>query len=229
MAFFSRLPRAVALVCAVAVVLLVCACSSDADQARDAVTSVMEGYVVPVSDEEGKEPDTAAWDAADFGDASTMETLKTYGVVPDEWHRHCFAHYSFEVGDATVGEDGSVSVPVTITNQSLSAAADAAGAGLSALVESGEAEQVYAQGGKAALFARLVDLLYEALDANATPVTTTVDLVCTKGDDGAWKPGVAGNEAFFSALYGGSNVVGGLANALAAADGAQVEGQGQAA
>ena len=65
---------------------------SDAERATDAVTELMESYVVPVADEDGKEPEDAAWPAADYGDAATMEALQKYGVNADEWHRHCFGN-----------------------------------------------------------------------------------------------------------------------------------------
>lgn len=185
---------------------------SDAERARDAVTALMESYVVPVPDEEGNEPDDAAWPAEDYGDAATMEKLGTYGVDADEWHRHCLKNLSYEVGEATV-EGDAATVSVSVTNASLSAAAEAAGAEFSTFSSTQEAEDVYAQGGKAALFDNLVQRVYAHLDANESPVTTTVDVACAKGEDGAWTPQVGGSEAFFSALYGGSNVVAGLAPA----------------
>ena len=185
---------------------------SDAERARDAVTALMESYVVPVPDEEGNEPDDAAWPAEDYGDAATMEALGTYGVDADEWHRHCLKNLSYEVGEATV-EGDAATVSVSVTNASLSAAAEAAGAEFSTFSSTQEAEDVYAQGGKAALFENLVQRVYAHLDANESPVTTTVDVACAKGEDGAWTPQVSGSEAFFSALYGGSNVVAGLAPA----------------
>lgn len=185
---------------------------SDAERARDAVTALMESYVVPVPDEEGNEPDDAAWPAEDYGDATTMETLGTYGVDADEWRRHCLGNLSYEVGEATA-EGDAASVDVTVTNASLAAAVEAAGSEFSSFSSTPEAEDVYAQGGKAALFENLVQRVYAHLDANESPVTTTVDVPCAKGEDGAWAPQVGGNEAFFSALYGGSNVVAGLAPA----------------
>lgn len=184
-------------------------CASDSGRVKDLVTNLLESYVVPVPDENGEEPEDAAWPAADFGDAATMETLEKYGVSADEWHRHCFKNFSYEVGEPSVdGETATVSV--TITNTSLASALDAAGADFTAFTETQESEDTYAQGGKAALFSHLVDLVYAHLDANEAPTTTTVDLTLSKGDDG-WALNVSGNEAFFSALYGGSNVISGLA------------------
>lgn len=196
---------AFALVCA----LGVGGCASDVDRVKDVVASLLESYVVPVPGENGNEPRDASWPAADFGDVATMEVLSGYGVDADEWHRHCFRHFSFEVGDATVDGD-SATVSVNVTNTSLSAAVEAAGADFEAYAQTQEAEDAYAQGGRGALFGYLVERVYAHLDANESPVTTTVDVPLTKGDDG-WVTSVSGNESFFSALYGGSNVVSGLA------------------
>lgn len=192
------------------------ACKSEADQVRDAASALLESYVVPVPNEDGEEPEDPAWPAADFGDAPTMEVLEKYGVFADEWHRHCFKNFSYELGEASVDGE-SATVEATITNTSLSAALDAAGADFTAFAETQESEDTYAQGGKAALFLHLVDLVYAHLDANESPVTTKISLALTKGDDG-WVANVAGNEEFFSALYGGSNVIAGLASAEKSAE-----------
>ena len=45
-------------------------------------------------------------------------------------------------------------------------------------------------------------------------VTNSAVVTLTKGDDGAWVFDPAGNEAYFYALYGGSNVIGGLAESM---------------
>lgn len=185
---------------------------SDEDRAREAVDDLMASYVVPEADEDGEEPEDGAWPADDFGDADTMGVLMAYGVDPEEWHRHCMANLSYQVGDVTA-EGDSATASVTMTNASLSAAIDAAGADLTAYAQTQEAEDVYAQGGRAALFSHLVDSLYAHLDANESPVTSTVSVSLSKGDDGTWTPQVAGDEAFFSALYGGSDVIAGLAAA----------------
>lgn len=200
----------VVVVAALAVAAALGVFRSDARRAADAVEELMAGYVVPVADEDGEEPDDAAWPADDYGDAETMEALERYGVSADEWHRHCLAHLEYEVGEASVGED-SATVPVTVTNASLAAALEAAGADFATFAETSEAEDAYASGGRAELFSRLVELVYEHLDANENPVTTTVGVTLTKDDDGTWVPEVSGDRGFFSALYGGSDVVGGLA------------------
>lgn len=183
---------------------------SDADRARDAVSSLLETYVVPVPDEEGEEPEDSPWPAADYGDAATIEALERFGVSADEWHRHCFAHFSFEVGEATA-EGDAATVSVSVTNASLSSALDAAAADFGAWEPTQEAQEAYAQGGRAVLFDYLVERVYAHLDAGESMVTTSVDVPCSRGEDGTWSPQVAGSEGFFSALYGGSNVVAGLA------------------
>lgn len=195
----------------VAAVLLVglAGCKSDAQKASDAVSDLLASYVVPVPDEDGKMPEDSPWPASDFGDAATMEALAPYGVSVDEWHEHCFKNFSYEVGEASVDGD-SATVSVTVTNASLSAAVEAAGADFDAFAAGSEAQDTYKQGGKAAFFSKLVGYVYAHLDANESPVTTAVDVTCTKDDEGNWVPQVAGSEAFFSALYGGSDVISGL-------------------
>lgn len=216
----DRRPLVVAAAVAVVAVVMAVAFAlgafkSDAERARERVETLMEGYVVPQSNDDGGEPDDGAWRAADFGDAATMEVLSIYGVDADAWRRHCLGNLTFELGDASA-EDGTATVSLTVTNASLSAAVEAAGADFEAFSATQEAEDLYAQGGRAALFTRLVDGVYEHLDANESPVTTTVEVTCRKGEDGSWTPEVAGDETFFSALYGGSNVVAGLAAATTA-------------
>lgn len=201
---------AVVVVAALAAAFALGAFRSDADRARDVATELLESYVVPEPDEDGNEPGDGGWPAADFGDAATMEALVRYGVDADAWHRHCFGNFSFEVGEASADGD-SASVSLTVTNASLSSAVSAAGADFAAYAETSEAQDAYAAGGRAALFSYLVERVYAHLDANESPVTTTVQVSCSRDEEGAWTPQVAGDAAFFSALYGGSDVISGLA------------------
>lgn len=197
---------------AVAIASTLGAFRSDAERARDAVTELMASYVVPVPNEEGEEPEDAAWPADDYGDAATMEALGRFGVDADEWRRHCLGNLTYEVGEAQADSAaGTATVDVTLTNASLSSAVSSAGSDFSAFSQTADAEAAYAQGGRAALFSHLVDSVYAHLDANESPVTTTVQVSCVRDDEGAWIPQVAGDAAFFSALYGGSDVLSGLA------------------
>lgn len=186
-------------------------CKSDSDQVKETVTSLLESYVVPVPNEDGEEPEDAAWPAENYGDAATMEALQKYGVSPEDWHRHCFAHFSFEVGDAEVdSSSGTASVAVSVTNASLAVAVDAAGKDFSEYSKTQEAEDAYASGGKAALFDHLVELVYSQLDSSEDLVTTSVTVSCTKDEEGNWVANIAEDKAFFAALYGGSDVISGL-------------------
>ena len=94
---------------------------SDEERARDAVAELMASYVVPAPNEEGEEPEDAAWPADDYGDAATMEALGRFGVDADEWRRHCLGNLTYEVGEAQVDSAaGTATVGVTLTNASLS-------------------------------------------------------------------------------------------------------------
>ena len=194
-----HMKRLVSAACALVLCVLVClgtvGCKSDKDKVVDLVTHTMESYSVAADDQA-------------YGDDATMTQLTAYGVRDFEYHEHCFKNYSFEVGDATVDGD-SASVSVTVTNQSLSAAADAAASDYKAWAETEESQQAYAESGRQALVDKLVELLYARLDANESPVTTTVAVSLSKDGDGNWS--VDGTPEFFSALYGGSDVINGLA------------------
>ncbi len=202
----------VVVVAALVVAAALGAFRSDADRVVEAVSQLMESYVVPDTDEDDGQAQDVAWPADDYGDAETMEVLERYGVSADEWRRHCLANLEYEVGEASVTEDRAT-VGLTMTNASLSAAVEAAGADFATYVESDEAGEAYASGGRAALFSHLVELVYAHLDANESPVTTTLELEVLRDEDGTWVPQVSGNEEFFSGLYGGSDVVSGLASA----------------
>ncbi|WP_117204974.1 hypothetical protein [Paratractidigestivibacter faecalis] len=182
-------------------------CKSDKDKVVDLVTRTMESYSVAADDQADAKRDKDAVEPI-YGDDATMTQLTAYGVRDYEYHGHCFKNYSFEVGDATVDGD-SASVSVTVTNQSLSVAADAAASDYAAWAETEESQQAYAESGRQALVDKLVELLYARLDANESPVTTTVAVSLSKDGDGNWS--VNGTPEFFSALYGGSDVINGLA------------------
>ena len=198
-----------ALVLALVVVALLgaSACKSDKDKVCDLVTRTMESYVVKSADDtKGDDKDAVT---PTYGDDATITQLEAYGVRDYEYHEHCFKNYSYEMGEATVDGD-SASVSVTVTNESLSAAADAAASDYEAWAATEEAQQAYADSGRQGLLDKLVELLYARLDANESPVTTTVAVELSKDGDGNWS--VNGTPEFFSALYGGSNVIDGLSS-----------------
>lgn len=181
-------------------------CKSDKDKVTDLVTRTMESYSVAADDTDAKKDKDAV--EPTYGDDATITQLTAYGVRDYEYHEHCFKNYSFEVGEATVDGD-SATVSVTVTNQSLSAAADAAASDYTSWAEGEDSQQAYAESGRQALVDKLVEFLYARLDANESPVTTTVSVSLSKDGDGNWS--VNGTSEFFSALYGGSDVINGLA------------------
>lgn len=196
-----------ALTLCIATLLGIAACKSDKDKVTDLVTRTMESYVVAADDAEPKKDDKDAVEPT-YGDDATVTQLTAYGVRDYEYHEHCFKNYSFEVGEATVDGD-SATVAVAVTNQSLSAAADAAASDYETWAETDESQQAYADSGRQGLLDKLIEFLYARLDANETPVTTNVSVSLSKDGDGNWS--VNGTSDFFSALYGGSNVIDGLA------------------
>lgn len=205
-----HMKRLAAAACALALCVLVglgtTGCKSDKDKVVDLVTRTMQSYSVATDDADAKKDKDAV--EPTYGDDATMTRLTAYGVRDYDYHGHCFKNYSFEVGDATV-DGNSASVSVTVTNQSLSAAADAAASDYAAWAQTEESQRAYAESGRQALVDKLVEFLYVRLDANESPVTTTVAVSLSKGEGGNWS--VDGTPDFFSALYGGSDVINGLA------------------
>lgn len=196
-----------AVVALVVVVGVALGCTSDARRVRALATSLMESYV-PVG-EDADEAQRQAWASADFGDPLTSQALAAAGVDVDAWHRACMANLSFEVGDVSVEKDHATA-SVTITNQSLSAALVAAAAQFQPVLDGEEGQQLLAEGGRQALVDRLAQCALDSLSANAQPVTTTVEVGFAKDGNGDWTPQVSGDAAFFSALYGGTDVVNGF-------------------
>lgn len=179
-----------------------CGCTNDAEKATQAVTDVMQSYVIVEEGEEGDKAPEEELPAPVYGDDATMQRLAEYGVDAAEYHKHCFARYSFEVGDAEVAEDGkSAQVSVTITNVDLAAASDAAASDYATYNESEDAAAAYNENGRPPLFDKLVEFLYSHLDNDAL-VSTTVTLAATKDDEGNWSFDPTNNAEFFSALYG---------------------------
>ncbi|MDO4848234.1 MAG: hypothetical protein Q4B45_00475 [Coriobacteriia bacterium] len=186
-----------------------CACKSEADKVTEALRPTLESYVEQDDDDKKEEaPDP------DYGDSETASVLEAYGLDADKLHELCFARYSFEIGDVSVADDGtSASVAVSITNVSLASAATNAASDYEAYQSSDEAQSAYAENGHKALLQHLFDLLCAHLQSDDT-VTTEVTLSLTKNEGGEWTFDKSDNAAFYNALYGGSNVLGGLAAAV---------------
>lgn len=193
-------------------------CKDQSVAANEAVEAVMAGYTVQSADENSDDADSKKDQvelvAPNYGDEATASILGSLDVNMDDFHTHAFSRYSYEVGEVTMADDKkSAQVEVTITNVSLLGAANNAAADFATYAESDEYQTAFAEGGRTPLFAKLVEYLYQHLDSDEL-VTSTVTVTVTKDDSGNWSYDPSNDAAFYSALYGGSNVLGGLANAL---------------
>lgn len=192
---------------AVVASVFICGCESEGARVGRALEPYLESYVDQAEDKESS-PELPE---PDYGDAETAGILSAYGVDVDEFHKLCFARFSYSIGDVRVSDDGKTAdVSISVSNVSLAHAADAAAADYKAFASSEEAQAAYAKNGRVALLERLFDYLFQHLSEDDL-VTSSADVKLTKGDDGAWIFDPASNEAYFNALYGGSNVMGGLA------------------
>ncbi|WP_322153195.1 hypothetical protein [Paratractidigestivibacter sp.] len=184
-------------------------CKSESDKVKEALRPALESYAHATEDDKKGEVTDP-----DYGDSETASVLTAYGVDMNKLHELCFARFSYELGDASVSDDGmSATVPAKITNVSLASAAKNASSDYASYANSDEAASAYAENGHKALLAHLFDLLYTHLQSDDT-VTTEVTLTLSKNDNGDWTFDKTGNVAFYNALYGGSNVLEGLASAL---------------
>lgn len=205
-----RLSGLLCLCLAAVIGVFICGCESEASKVTRALEPHLEAYVARAEDK----TDSSETPAPDYGDAETEGILSAYGVDVDELHRLCFARFSYGIGDVRVNDDGKTAdVSISISNVSLAAAADAAAADYKTFATSEEAQAAYAKNGRVALLDRLFDYLFQHLREDDL-VTNSAVVTLTKGDDGAWVFDPAGNEAYFNALYGGSNVIGGLAESM---------------
>lgn len=205
-----RLSGLLCLCLAAVIGVFICGCESETSKVTRALEPHLEAYVARADDK----TDSSETPAPDFGDAETEGILLAYGVDVDELHKLCFARYSYNIGDVRVKDDGKTAdVSISVSNVSLADAADAAASDYKAFASSEEAQSAYAKNGRVALLDKLFDYLFEHLrDDKLVTINTVVTL--TKGDDGAWVFDPAGNEVYFNALYGGSNVIGGLAESM---------------
>lgn len=195
---------------AAAIGVFMCGCESEDAKVTRPLKAHLEAYVAHDEDKSG----SSALPEPDYGDAETEGILSAYGIDVDELHRLCFARFSYGIGDVRVHDDGKTAdVSISISNVSLAAAADAAAADYKTFASSEEAQAAYAKNGRVALLDRLFDYLFKHLREDEL-VTSSALVTLTKGDDGAWVFDPSGNETFFNALHGGSNVIGGLAESL---------------
>ena len=200
-------------VLAMVVCLSLSACKSDTEKVTETVTQFMDGYdaiVHPKEDDEKKDekPEDAGALDPQFGDDATIAKLDDFGVDPGEYHKHLLSHFSYQVGDVSVAEDGkTATATVSITNATLSDAITNAAADFEAWMLTDEMQPTLDSGGRAALVDKLFDFLYQRLDADdATVATADATLSLTKDDDGAWVIDTPLPDEFYAALYGGTDI-----------------------
>ncbi len=199
---------------ALVVTLSLSACKSDTEKVTETVTQFMDGYdaLVHPSGEGDKKDDEKSKDDGvpdpQFGDDATIAKLNEFGVESGEYHQHLLTHFSYQVGDVSVADDGkTATATVSITNATLSDAINNAASDFEAWMLTDEMQPTLDSGGRAALVDKLFDFLYQRLDGDdATCATTDATLTLTKGDDGAWTIDTPLPDEFYAALYGGTDI-----------------------
>ena len=207
------LPCLGVLALAVMVCLSLSACKSDTEKVTETVTQFMNGYDAiahPNADDKKDDDKPKETDVPDpqFGDDATSAKLDDFGVDVDEYHQHLLSHFSYQVGDVSVAEDGkTATATVSITNAALSGAITNAASDFEAWMLTDEMQSTLDSGGRAALVDKLFDFLYQRLDAeDAATATSDATLSLTKDDDGSWTIDTPLPDEFFSALYGGTDI-----------------------
>ena len=143
-------------------------------------------------------------DLSEFLDDETASALSSYGVDMNEFLTAAFKHMSYTVNEVTVEED-TAQVAMTVTNVNLDTAMADALAEFDAWTDTDEAVAVYKESGEQGLYQKLFELLYAKMDEMADATTSAdVTLYLQKQEDGSWDVTSEGNEAFYSALYGGA-------------------------
>ena len=201
-------------VLAVVVTLSLSACKSDTEKVTETVTQFMDGYdaLAHPKDEGDKKDDDKPKDDGvpdpQFGDNATVAKLDEFGVETGEYHQHLLTHFSYQVGDVSVADDGkTATATVSITNATLSDAITNAASDFEAWMLTDEMQSTLDSGGRAALVDKLFDFLYQRLDAEDAPTATTdVTLTLTKDDDGKWNIDTPLSDDFYLALYGGTDI-----------------------
>ena len=137
-----------------------------------------------------------------------MAKLEDFGVDAGEYHQHLLSHFSYQVGDVSVADDGkTATATVSITNETLSDAITNAASDFEAWMLTDEMQSTLDSGGRAALVAKLFDFLYQRLDADDVACATAdATLSLTKGDDGTWSIDMPLPDEFYAALYGGTDI-----------------------
>jgi len=177
--------------------LCVCACGASGPKEEEQVQAVVENTMAVF-----KNPSQN--DLSEFLDEETASALSSYGVDMNEFLTAAFKHMSYTVNEVTVEED-TAQVAMTVTNVNLDTAMADALAEFDTWTDTDEAVAVYKESGEQGLYQKLFELLYAKIDEMGDATTSTdVTLALQKQEDGSWDVTEEGNEAFYSALYGGA-------------------------
>lgn len=193
----AHLKRTLTGVLVLLLVLCVCACGASGPKEEEQVQAVVENTMAVF-----KNPSQN--DLSEFLDEETASALSSYGVDMNEFLTAAFKHMSYTVNEVTVEED-TAQVAMTVTNVNLDTAMADALAEFDTWTDTDEAVAVYKESGEQGLYQKLFELLYAKIDEMGDATTSTdVTLALQKQEDGSWDVTEEGNEAFYSALYGGA-------------------------
>ena len=193
----AHLKRTLTGVLVLLLALCVCACGASGPKEEEQVQAVVDNTMAVF-----KNPSQN--DLSEFLDDETASALSSYGVDMNEFLTAAVKHMSYTVNEVTVEED-TAQVAMTVTNVNLDTAMADALAEFDAWTDTDEAVAVYKESGEQGLYQKLFELLYAKMDEMADATTSAdVTLYLQKQEDGSWDVTSEGNEAFYSALYGGA-------------------------
>lgn len=192
----THLKRVLSGVLVALLALCVCGCSSAAKQEEQIRTVIDNTFAV------FKNP--AENDISSFLSEETAAEISSYGVDMNAFLTAAFKNLSYTVNEVSIDGDAA-QVALTVSNVNLDTAMADAIVDFEAWTDTDEAVQVYKESAEEGLYRKLFELLYAMIDELATsPTATDVTLYLQKQEDDTWDVTDEGNDAFYSALYGGA-------------------------
>ena len=192
----THLKRVLSGVLVALLALCVCGCSSAAKQEEQIRTVIDNTFAV------FKNP--AENDISSFLSEETAAEISSYGVDMNAFLTAAFKNLSYTVNEVSIDGD-TAQVALTVSNVNLDTAMADAIVDFEAWTDTDEAVQVYKESAEEGLYRKLFELLYAKIDELATsPTATDVTLYLQKQEDDTWDVTDEGNDAFYSALYGGA-------------------------
>ena len=194
----THLKRVLSGVLVALLALCVCGCSSAAKQEEQIRTVIDNTFAV------FKNP--AENDISSFLSEETAAEISSYGVDMNAFLTAAFKNLSYTVNEVSIDGDAA-QVALTVSNVNLDTAMADAIVDFEAWTDTDEAVQVYKESAEEGLYRKLFELLYAKIDELATsPTATDVTLYLQKQEDDTWDVTDEGNDAFYSALYGGASL-----------------------